>query len=561
MVILLLITDLFTPMHAEALEISDETIDQAGGNGTFTRNYWDLKLKTINLGNYRIRLEAYERPYYVTIPIVNENYFKHSFKNYITEVDNTAPSARYGVRPITKIDIGYNNSKYGYNEAVDSALKQLTNELNKSSYGLDVKYNNVSSEEEYKIPYEYIENVATCHMGAGGNHEYIMGTYDNTSISTYDMVDHGLDYLQINTSFFIKRDDDGNKIYPNSNRGYKGCSVALVGAISEQMGYYTVEDNLPTHIEDIIVSKDGMTFKSINRTYPLQSIHVRVYSNIVGETDEGANGFGSIMNIGRTKIGYTTEYRSTYFSKGLSEMIWRPNSVRFAVYGNHDELRAYKGDRKQISENEFFNREIAILSENQLYYIGFGGPDNQDDFKNVIKYLKNLIINDNNCAIYLDGSSDVPNKVNTIVKEFILSKVPKYNEDQQWILVDQDITYNTTYDDSEKDPPLNLLEHDKEDREFLINSGISLTNNRYTSDKILAEKWRYKHKHTFYDNNNGVATFNTQWIKNPVTSFNKPGLYRINYKRRDNPFYPDMNLTNVFDNYRYWSKDYDYKLE
>lgn len=58
----------------------------------------------------------------------------------------------------------------------------------------------------------------------------------------------------------------------------------------------------------------------------------------------------------------------------------------------------------------------------------------------------------------------------------------------------------------------------------------------------------------------GAVTFSGSWIENPMHSLDKVGLYRINYKRRDNPLYKNVSIDTVFKDYRYWSTNYDKKV-
>ena len=78
--------------------------------------------------------------------------------------------------------------------------------------------------------------------------------------------------------------------------------------------------------------------------------------------------------------------------------------------------------------------------------------------------------------------------------------------------------------------------------------------------KVIISKWRYRHYNTFFDNSPVQVSWHEVWIENPVSIFEYPGKYRINYKRRDNPLYPSVDLNDAFDSYRYWSTNYDYLI-
>ena len=138
-----------------------------------------------------------------------------------------------------------------------------------------------------------------------------------------------------------------------------------------------------------------------------------------------------------------------------------------------------------------------------------------------------------------------------------------------WILVGSNIEWNTKYDDNEHDIPFNLAsslhpEEFIEDIELGIDEVWTVSlfdmtfNNKIATQKVgtHVEKWRYSQQEGYYDNELGTASFSKIWIEAPVDTFDKPGLYRVNYKRKDNPL-SNNSLTDKFSDYRKWSTNYD----
>lgn len=72
----------------------------------------------------------------------------------------------------------------------------------------------------------------------------------------------------------------------------------------------------------------------------------------------------------------------------------------------------------------------------------------------------------------------------------------------------------------------------------------------YESDPQKQERWKYEHNPTYFENSNGTATFNNQWLSSPITEFDKVGRYTVTYQAQDAP----TNET-AFDNYNLWSTD------
>ncbi|MCR4435037.1 MAG: hypothetical protein QHH06_06615 [Clostridiales bacterium] len=87
------------------------------------------------------------------------------------------------------------------------------------------------------------------------------------------------------------------------------------------------------------------------------------------------------------------------------------------------------------------------------------------------------------------------------------------------ILGEDEIDYNSVYDDFEADP-------------------------------VYAQQWYFDHDPTVFENNTGVAGFAGQWIASPVNVFTKVGKYVVKCRMRDNP-----KDDNRFDNYRLWSPE------
>ena len=540
--------------------VQDE--DVAGGLGTITRDYYSINFTTDKLGYYQVTINTYERPYQEVLPIISSNYFKTSESKLNTLVNNIPPNARYNATPVTKVDIVYNNSYYSNNSLLQSALEEMVAELNGRS-DLDVQFSTVYSYEEYLVPYQYIQSVGNNDMGYSGDKTYVSGSSDRTTINFPAMARDGLNAGEVRVTWFVRILTGGGSIEyiePNTDRGYAGYTCTITGSQSGRIYEYDTNFNGGRSICDFtIVDNNTLRLNSTGETFPMQSITVSVDSKIVGDTDPGAWGWGVSLTLGKWTTGYRTSYRPTYFIEGLKQMSWREDAIKFAIYGNHDELRAYIGNRDQLDENEYFIRELNYLQSNQVYYIGAGSSSNQDDFKNVIDILDTVVVGDNNSAMYCDTTTNAANAVRNIIKPFIESKLPRYDESVDWILVNTEINWDTTYSDYENDPPLNIGEHES-DYEFLTSNGIQMPTTEYNDEKILAERWRYRHKYTYFDNEMNLVSYHNVWIEDPVTLFDNVGLYRINYKRRDNPIYPNMDLNDAFNAYRYWSTDYDYAV-
>ena len=135
---------------------------------------------------------------------------------------------------------------------------------------------------------------------------------------------------------------------------------------------------------------------------------------------------------------------------------------------------------------------------------------------------------------------------------YIIDIAKKLNKPTNWVLINTEILWNTKYEDTERDVPLNYGEHtgnrkqpqDKSDLNIQASYGIPITNNYVNSgqDKLAAERWRYRYDYIYFDNDLGKEGYDNIWVPDPVELFEKVGKFRVNYKRMDNPFYDNVSL-------------------
>lgn len=238
--------------------------------------------------------------------------------------------------------------------------------------------------------------------------------------------------------------------------------------------------------------------------------------------------------------------------ESISDVSWRDNSIKFIVYGE-DKLPEYM----ETTDNADYQYTVTKLLNSNAYLIGLGTNINRNEIQRLINNISEATSAKGEFLYNSPIITALNNSANRIIEI-----ARKYSKPTDYLLVNTPIAWETEYKDSERDVPLNFGEHDGtknsdiSDKTLANSWGIGLTH-LYTQDKILAERWRYRHINTFYDNSPIVESFSGVWIQDPVEIFPNPGLFRVNYKRRDNPFYRDTVLSNPFDNYRYWSTDYD----
>lgn len=260
---------------------------------------------------------------------------------------------------------------------------------------------------------------------------------------------------------------------------------------------------------------------------------------------------GCTVAFTNVKLQYEMIHRKS-LGEAISDVSWRDNSTRFVVYAE-DTIPEYM----KTTDNKDYQYTITKLLNSNAYLINLGTSLNQATLEQLVKFIstpteqKGTFILNNSTTQSMNDACD-----------WIIEKVRNLSKPEDWILVNTEVIWETEYNDQEHDLPLNFGEHDgtknSDNSDILLGEswGVGLTH-LYKNEKIFAEKWRYRHFNNYFDNSTIRESYHNTWIEDPVTIFPNPGLYRVNYKRRDNPLYPDVNLTHSFDSYRYWSENYD----
>ncbi|WKV09421.1 PKD domain-containing protein [Thermoanaerobacterium sp. CMT5567-10] len=200
-------------------------------------------------------------------------------------------------------------------------------------------------------------------------------------------------------------------------------------------------------------------------------------------------------------IQITTESIKT-LDEALKTTTWRDNSVRFLVNISDVELPELNDPLKL---GDILSR---ILSAN-AYFIGLGMDTNKSQYQTFISK------NDGKGTFFYNTNMDTAlnQAVDYIIS--IVESMPKLLE--QYVLLGEEVSYNTYYNDPE-------------------------------NDTKYQERWMYLHDPNYFENSLGLATFSGQYLSSPVTVFDKVGKYEVQYQARDNP-----KDDNRFDNYRLWS--------
>ena len=505
--------------------------------------YYDTYIKAQDLGKYDFEVETHEIPSHEVLPIIDKSYFPVTVTHFQSEVDNTEPSATYTKNTITKVDVVFAIGKYNKTADLKAYTANFKSQLNLASNFIDATVTELestfSSEFALHTTWDTVSDM-------------------DTHIKMYDASGRQLEHI-----WYANRQGNALTLDKDDTRGANSAyeDYTETAGIYNEGEWFTIDfPNLPASATRMVISivafrgtspttitlvdkmsKKVVTKSKVNLTSQKQEI-------TIGELFLD-NGAWSFKKANGEIFGGTT---AVPLGETLKDVSWRDGAVRFIVNITDD-----VPEELLDTGSKDYQYTVAKLLDSNAYLINVGNNTNKEYLDRLLKAITHA----NSEQGTFIQSRDVPTTF-TEVANWIINKVKTTKEFSDWILVNTEILWETEYNDQEHDLPLNFGEHDgtkssdNSDVKLANLWGVGLTH-LYKSEKIFAEKWRYRHFNNYFDNSPVRESFHNVWIEDPVEIFPNPGLYRINYKRRDNPLHPNTNLSDAFNEYRYWSRNYD----
>lgn len=587
-----------------------------------TYELYDIQFKTDRLGLYQVTIESHERPSHETLSFISSSYFPYSTLSDQTEVDNTAPEARYHAQGITKVDVVFATGELSQSSQMQDYMDTFESNLQSASNFIDayvekvetstISSNDAGAAEIFNNWTNYPDNTGQWTFNASDNS---MGSTRNVSWTGFwnDKDQQATDLvIEYKSKEVIRQADIGSLDYPNANchpdpmgwtfrmtyengkySYYAFCiyayqGIAILARINGTPNPNQATNGVVTGWTSTIPNTVGQTNGYVTQLAytkidynPLteHSVKLEITGNnikvnydgrqIFDYTDNSSQalthgGYGpftySMPNANFYDIVITTGANKT-LGEAISDVAWRDGSLRFVIHATDIiPLECETGN-----DDEFAYTVTKLLNSN-CYLINLGNNINIMQLNRLVEAIKESDGTSKGTFFY----NNRPNIITAMNQsaDYIIDLAQNLVKPVDWVLVNTEILWNTTYNDQENDPPLNLGEHNGQYEQPQDTSDITLAQSyglgdagrtrAYNGSKLLAEKWRYRHYNDFFDNSPVQVSWHEVWIENPVSIFEYPGKYRINYKRRDNPLYPSVNLNDAFDSYRYWSTNYDY---
>ncbi len=199
-----------------------------------------------------------------------------------------------------------------------------------------------------------------------------------------------------------------------------------------------------------------------------------------------------------------TAQQSKSLDDVLNEPIWRNDAQHFVI------------DIRDIPYPELENEQKSSmiqsrLIQDEIHLAVMGTAQNKKQAQEIIKK------NNNNGTFIHNGN--MQNALNQLA-DYVINTIKQTTDDPvQYVLLQDEVQYETVYQDHEQDPK-------------------------------LEERWFYEHDPNYFDNSLGRADFDQKFLKNPVNQFSKVGKFRVTYQAKDNP-----KSDNHFSSYRLWSQN------
>lgn len=314
-----------------------------------------------------------------------------------------------------------------------------------------------------------------------------------------------------NIKYYLRKptvDNDPNN--PNNVWEYAGTVAGYYNS------FYTWDSKYRYTMYGTVLSGYTMSFYAQKRDGSIALLA----SNIVGQRQYSIELDGSVYtgyyyatNQTGGNNGYVTSYLtrkplvSNDISLGLDNILsatnWRPTA-------DHIFVDFQDANRVELQDSTKQSIILDNLRANEVKMVGVGTSTNSAQYNNLVTLAGEGTFIDN---------TNLDTAINALAGYIIANARRKTPNIYKYVLLNEEVTYNTTYADVENDP-------------------------------IHSVRWKYIHDELAFDSNLGKITDSCQYKSTPYLTFNKTGKYEIYYGARDNP--KDNNL---FDNYRLWSNE------
>lgn len=433
--------------------------------------------------------------------------------------DNTAPSASFGLSKKKKADIVFttgSDNNFNSDDFNSKINAEVENRL--VNAGVDTQITSMTTSTQSITQGTFSVNLYWPRTGVDlDSHLKLMDSNNNL----------------ITEIFYGHKQEDGCTLTNDDTQGGVGewtnIDFSQVPQNVTQMQFWEHDYSNGSTTADIrLYQQVGSGTKNcvIDNQMPVNSSTGDVY---FGKLVRDGSTWDFIRANGQIISGNVTTTISKTLSDSLNNQTWRTDTHKFVVNLSENALNS-------IAQNsQGYAPTLAMMLSNKDYFIGVMNQDDQT-------VVNNFITQNDGHGKYIDNSN-LDTALNAVT-DYILKILNEEQDNSNIFLVGDEVNYNETYKDSNGDRKNDELWSYIQDPKHL-NYDDDFVKCSQTGDLPL-------------DNDLGVATFATgQWMHNKVTTFDKPGKYKVSLKVQDNPTATDSNPSgdSNFNDYDKWSPD------
>jgi hypothetical protein len=527
-------------------------------DGSFADETWSSPM-TIDFTNKRVAIKVSHVGKYQFEFYVKDTYGQDTIEQFVTdvdrrsnvvtkviEVDNMPPNVDFTVTPSNKVDVVFtvgqvdknkileldtkiNNYIKMYLEAnnadfIDTRIETIeTSTISTSEQGAEAilgDWRSVQIPQDFSGSFSDLSGgwrIADNQLYATGGYRPARG-YINPSADAYKTAGAEIDFtwgIRSDASSFSHgeagfmfriKDDRNYYVYIMDNHSacgnvrynYTEVLVKVVNGTRQIINTNSFPSFYKGQKHDFNIKLEGNNIK----VYRDGSLRFD-YTDTNNPHEKGSYGFYVWDQYGAyfSDIAVSSQSIKT-LDEVLKEPTWRQDASKFVINLSDTKLPELEPTSPK------YPVVLSRMMSDELYFAELGTNTNRaqvnnfiadNDGKGTFIYNTNMDTALQNLAVWI---------LNTVRSQA--------RPTTQYILLNEEVNYETYYDDYEEDPQMNF------------------------------ENWRYVHDYDYFQNDLGKVDYDGLWLSNAITSFDKIGRFVTEYRTKDNP----VGTNDKFDDYR-----------
>lgn len=547
----------------------------------------NIAIPESNLGSYQFKVYCKDIFDQETLPIVPESERKETTKTFDTEVDNVKPNGTFSTRSEAKGDVVFAIGDSAVAKEVQNATLTFENRFGAEA-GMDimdvnveiVETSSVNLQSAFQWKKDVNASIGSLTLDATGQNVQMFGNTSNAGKNAIWIAsaEKGEQVFEFDYSIAFGDSFNGAGMFVNLAERKSGSTTYLdayaisfnnsgpfprTSAGSVWKLTYQVGDNYNATFVNMQKVADLDIALSGRLKVVVESTKLTISGGGLNEKtvqmDEIGTGFGffsshyshNCNSIGQFALNNITMQvtKRKNLNDALSDVSWRDGAERFVIYVD-DSAWDYMSPSTDSDIGTQYASLLSSLLDANIHLIALGSATNENQLKALLNQLNEsgMYYRNNPSSTALDVS-----------EEFIKQILRNEARDTMYVLVNERLNYNKIYNDFNGDPQWIWTADGNTPYLAVGAEGYDELFQQFQDNpSILAQKWKYWHDADYYDNSQGLASFDQEWMAHEVNVFDKVGMYEIDYRIKDNPVpdKSDNSTGNPFDEYRYWSSDY-----